>query len=188
MEILTFSQFRLLLEAGGTEPEAADPNSKPQEIENAPQSQPTQTTSSFIPPSQPFTPSPQDTSFELPEDPNAQPIDNGPKPIKFVLLDTSTKWHMKYSDGGGVKRYNEYQIMPDELDSWINSNSLSNFKNDIISSISGKTQLDKSVYDKLKNALLSKKIGKNIGISDIIYDPNNNPSTSDLDINFLKSK
>lgn len=193
MEILNFKQFKLLLEAdeptpipppveppSPTETEAAP---LPDENSPAPISSPDPTASIATPSTDPFA------TAELPPDPNAQPVAASQTgDINIVLVDDDKKWHSKYTGGGGVKRYKEYQLKQADLDKWITDNQLDSKKVDITDALRGKGFLDKEVYDKLKSAMSGKKLGIDKGDIDIDFDAKLSPSTNKLDVNFIKSK
>lgn len=185
MKILDFETYRrkLLLEAEGDAPEApAEPAPAPEApAEPAPASTPP-------PPPMPDS-APIDMGSTLPPDPNAPaaaPAGSGT--IKLVIIDSDKKWHTKYSDGGGVKRYPEYEVTQAEIDKWITDSGLTDKAADINAAISGKKSLESDVLDKLKKSLNTKSFGKDRGEVDITFDANVHPSTSDLELIFVKSK
>ena len=199
MKILNFSEFKLLLEA----------DSSTQAVSaTATNSTPTQGTSgtagtagSSIPPPSPSSggssgptsmPPPPNTSFnsgqELPVDPNAQIETPEAEPIKLIFVDQSEPWHTKYSDGGGMKRYKDYELTMDELENWITTSGLDANHDEIINADQGTAPLSSALYGKLKEAITKKKLGKDRGDIDIEYDSNEHPSTSDLDVVFVKEK
>jgi hypothetical protein len=173
MKILKFEEYRLVLEA--------EIDATPEPVEPLPQTSPTQ-------PSQP-SPSPLPDFGEpstLPPDPNAPVVNNAPVNIKLVMLDPDRKWHTSYTDGGGVKRYPEYEIVPADLEKWITDSNLTAQRDAIMQAIQGKKSMDKEIFTKFKSALATSKLGKNRGDLDIQYDPNKEPSTTNLDIIFVK--
>lgn len=189
MSILNFYQFKLLLEAEEGQP-PVDPSQPadqpPTDTAAASSAPPTDLggTTSFTPPAPSFSPG----GSELPPDPNAPNIPIAPRNDRFVFSTDSKDWHMEYTDGGGVKRYTEYELMPGELDQWITSSGLDARKDEITSSIKTGSPMPKDLYDTLINAVKTKKLGKDRGIIDIEEDPSGKTSTSDLEIILLKSK
>lgn len=190
MEILSFERFKLLLEAEGdpettetpvepVEPPAPEEAAPAEPAEPAPTDSPAAASPS-TPPSDPFA------SASLPPDPNA-PVAAGPATtIKFVLLDPDKDWHSTYDDGGGVKRFTEYEIESSDLEKWIDENGLSAEKDQIMKAFQGKKGIPTSAYDKIKSALRKDSIGKDLGDIDIEYDDKTIPSTSDLNVVFVK--
>lgn len=197
MEILSFQQFKLLLEAeaeGDLEKQETETPAEPVEPpapEEAPaepaHSEPAADTDSTSAPSMPSAP-PSDpfADASLPPDPNAPVATPQVKPIRFILLDSDKEWHFAYDDGGGVKRFNEYEIDPADLEKWIDENGYSAEKDSIMKAFQGKKTLSSAVYNKLKSALRKESIGKNRGDIDIEYDDKLVPSTSDLNVVFVK--
>jgi len=191
MEILDFRQFKLLLEADepAPTPPPVEPPS-PSETDAAPAVEPAPLPSENSP--APATaPAPTDpfATAELPPDPNAPaPTAGQTGDINVVLIDDDKKWHSKYTGGGGVKRFKEYQINQADLDKWITDNQLDSKKNDIVDALRGEGFLDKEVYDKLKSAMSSKKLGIDKGDIDIDFDAKLSTSTNKLEVNFIKSK
>jgi len=197
MKILNFSEFKLLLEADSSTqaaPAAADPS-------NPPQAGTSGTAGSSIPPPSPSSggssgptsmPPPPNTSFnsgsELPADPNAPVASAEAEPIRLIFVDQSEPWHTKYSDGGGMKRYQDYELTMDELEQWITSSGLEANHDEIINAVQGTAPLASALYGKFKEAITKKKLGKDRGDIDIEYDSKDHPSTSDLDVVFVKQK
>lgn len=188
MEILDFQKFKMLLEAEGddapteeTQPEPVEPPAPEEAAPAEPTSEPASTDSTTAPiASDPFA------SATLPPDPNA-PVAAGPSStIKFVMLDADKDWHSTYDDGGGVKRFTEYELETSDLDKWIEENGLSADKEAILNSLQGKKTMPVDAYDKLKKSLRSDSIGKDRGDIDIEYDEKKVPSTSDLNVIFVK--
>ncbi|CAB4219224.1 hypothetical protein UFOVP1604_307 [uncultured Caudovirales phage] len=190
MEILDFRRFKLLLEADEpaptpppVEPPAAEITPAPSEPAPLPDENSMPPTDMGVPPTDPFA------TAELPPDPNAPvPTAGQTGDINIVLIDDDKKWHSKYTGGGGVKRYKEYQVKQVDLDKWITDNQLDSKKVDITDALRGKGFLDKEVYDKLKSAMAAKKLGIDKGDIDIDFDAKLVPSTNQLEVNFIKSK
>ena len=190
MGILDFRQFKLLLEAdeAPTPPPVEPPPAEtapapPAELAPLPDENSAPPIDAGLPPSDPFAAS------VLPADPNTPTETSGQtSDINVVLLDVDKKWHSKYTDGGGVKRYKEYQIKQADLDKWITDNQFDSKKVEIIDALRGKGFLDKEVYDKLKSSASAKKLGIDKGDIDIEFDGKLTPFTNKLDVNFIKSK
>ena len=195
MEILDFQRFKLLLEAEEetqaeeTQPEPVEPPA-PEEVPAEPTDDtasaptPTDTSSSGSastpPASDPFS------SATLPPDPNA-PVETTPSSmIKFVMLDPDKDWHSEYDDGGGIKRFPEYEVDAADLAKWIDSNGLTGEKDQIMQAFQGKKSMSNEAYDKLKKALKGDSLGKERGDLDIEYDEKSIPSTTDLNVVFVK--
>lgn len=189
MSILNFNQFKLLLEADEVPPvSGAAPTDQPSPDVAGAQSAPTTDaggTTSFTPPPPSFSPEP---ISELPPDPNAPAATPEPKTNRFVFASDSKDWHLEYSEGGGVKRYTEYELMPGELDQWITSSGLDANRNEILNAVNVGTPLAKDLYEKLRTAVKEKKLAKDRGIIDIEEDASGKTSTNDLEIILLRSK
>lgn len=188
MEILSFQRFKLLLEAEG-DPETSETETpaepvEPPAPEEAPAAAGTSSTSAPSTPSAPLSDPFADAS--LPPDPNAPVATPQDKSIRFVLLDSDEEWHSTYDDGGGVKRFNEYEIDPADLEKWIDENGYSAEKDSIMKAFQGKKTISSAVYNKLKSALRKESVGKDRGDIDIEYDDELVPSTSDLNVVFVK--
>jgi len=127
-------------------------------------------------------------SLSLPADPNAAPAaTTGGGTMKLVFLTTDHPWHSQYSDGGGVKRFKEYEVAQPEIDKWITENGLEAKKDDIIQAVSGKKSIEPAIFDKLKSALSAGKFGKDRGDVDVEFDEKSSPSTNKLDLIFVKA-
>lgn len=183
MEILSFEKFRLLMEADEATPPAEAPVEAP-----APEPTPAPEPSSApMPPDMGGSTDPL-AGMELPADPNAPAQSTASADSRIVFLDSDKGWHSKYTDGGGVKRYTEYQISQADLDKWITDSKLDANKDDIQQAIMGKKALSLDTFNKLKSAFSSGKLGKNRGDIDIEYDNKMVPSTNKLEIIFVNHK
>lgn len=195
MEILSFQKFKLLLEAEETQ--------DPAQVDGAPVEDETEPLDNQEPPvdstqtdTQTSTSTPTSTSSGIPTDPFASatlpPDPNQPIPqansteIKFVMLDPDKEWHSEYDDGGGVRRFSEYEVTQSDLDKWIEDNGLSAEKDKIIKAFKGDIGLSRELFDKLKKSLNSEELGKNLGDLDIEYDEKDDPSTGELEVVFIK--
>lgn len=185
MEILSFDKFKLLLEADeatpAPEPTPPTPPPTPDPAASAP------------PPPPPLdlggSPMPDPLAgATLPPDPNAPAPTATASSFRVVFLDPAKPWHSKYADGGGVKRYKEYEIQQSDLDKWITDSKLDQQKDVISKAILGKSPMEKSVFDKIKSAVASNKLGKDRGDVDVDYDTKLIPSTSKLDLIFITYK
>lgn len=186
MEYLSYSKYLQLFEDTETvpiapndiEPSVDQPQPDTNLTDQPPISNPQPSYTSEPTPTDPFANStlPPDQSTQLPE---------VEKSIKVVFLDSNKPYYYKYSDDIGVKRYNSYEIPMSELTSWIQSNNLSDKAQLIKDGLNGKLQLPGNILNKVHADIISKKLGKNVGLVDIQYDTNNKPSTSDLDLVFL---
>jgi hypothetical protein len=189
MEILNFTEFKrsFLFEAEGdaednaavSEPIAPAEPAAPAPIADDTMAPPV--TSSGIPPA-PTDPA----AMALPPDPNAPQVSSGNGITKLIFLETDKKWHSQYTDGGGVRRYVEYELTPTEIDKFIADNNLTDKRDDILQAMQGKKSMDAAAYDKLKNAVASSKLGKDRGELDVDYDSKGIPSTGQLDVIFIK--
>lgn len=184
MEILSFERFKLLLEADEPAPEPPAPEAEPSSPEPAPTPEPTATPPGAESPL-PFDPL---AGAALPPDPNASAIMPVETSMNVVFLDPNKPWHFNYTEGGGVKRYSEYEIEQAELDKWITDSNLESQRDDILQAITGKKPIDKAVFDKIKTAAASKKLGKNRGDIDVNYDSKMTPSISKLNVIFVTHK
>ena len=190
MEILDFHRFKMLLEAEGdeapaeeTQPEAVEPPA-PEEVAADPVADVPMPDTGFAGAS-PVSADPF-ASAALPPDPNAPAPAAQSSTVKFVMLDTDKDWHSTYDDGGGVKRYSEYELETGDVEKWIEENGLSAEKEQIMQSFQGKKAMPAAAYDKLKKSLRSDSIGKDRGDIDIDYDDKGVPATSDLNVVFIK--
>jgi hypothetical protein len=183
MEILSFDKFKLLLEADEAAP-AAEPAAEP-----APPADPIASTPP--PPMPDLGGAPMSDPLAgatLPPDPNAPTPTAGASVFKVVFLDSEKPWHSKYADGGGVKRYKEYEISQADLDKWITDSKLDANKDALSQAIGGKNPIEKTLFDKLKAAANSNKLGKDRGDVDVDYDTKQIPSTAKLDLIFVTYK
>lgn len=176
MKILNFNEYMLVLEADDITATA------PISVEPIP------ATPSAPPPDMSFSSSTPDAFSDaaLPPDPNAPVQTDEPSTIRMIFLDKDKDWHSQYSDGGGVKRFKEYEVPTADFEKWLTDNNLIDNRELIFNSINGKQTMPPDIYDKLKTAFTSDKLGKDRGDIDIDYDNKNIPSTSDLEIIFIK--
>ena len=213
MDILTFEKFKILLEAkeDPSEPiQTPAPEPPDDEPVEAPAEEPAETPAPDVPatdtgsafdadqsastPSQPISSDPFGQAPDpfaqqtLPEDPNAAPVETTSSSIKLTIIDPNKKWHIKYTESGGIKRFTEYEVDLKDLDNWISTNGLDSRKQEIYDGVNGKKSLSSDLLTKLKNELHSKKIGKDLGEVDVAFDDKLVPSTSNLDLVFVTGK
>lgn len=183
MDILDFAQFKkalLILEdtMGKTVPPASPAMDMPPTAPAAPGTNPTQD---------------MGLGMELPPDPNvAPPVPEEPKPFKFVFIQDAAhkKWYGQADKDGGIKRFSVYEVMPDELESWITNHSQDEDTNLIQAALNGKRPMPSSVYSDFKREILSGSLGADKGPIDITFDSDtdyDNPATDDLGVVFLRS-
>jgi hypothetical protein len=187
MEILNFAEFKrsFIFEAEGD----ADDNASISEPAADPAAFTPVADDTMAPPvtSSGIPPAPTDpAAMALPPDPNAPQVSAGDGITKLVFLDTDKKWHSQYADGGGVRRYVEYELAPADIDKFIADNNLTDKRDDLMQAMQGKKSMDAAAYDKLKNEVASSKLGKERGELDVDYDSKGIPSTSQLDVIFIK--
>jgi hypothetical protein len=181
MDILGFDEFKLLLEA--EDPLSATP------------SLPASPASDVPPPSTP-TPAPSDLGTApaaLPPDPNA-PAAGPEEPTgkKFIFIQDAhlKKWHGDSDNEGGTKRFTEYEVSDEELGKWLETHDDDDQAELIKAALDGKRPMPQSVYHKFKKEVLDGTLGADKGTIDVIFDSDknyDNPTTSNLDVVFLKS-
>lgn len=130
---------------------------------------------------------------ELPVDPGAQPpVPATADEMKFVFIDDADKkkWHGNHDENGGVKRFTQYGVTKDELNKWIDVHEFEESNSLIIAALSGKREMPTDVYKKFKSEVIDGTLGADKGTIDITFDSDkkfDNPSTTDLEVVFLKS-
>ena len=186
VKILEFNEFKrnlkLIREAEGDTPDAAD----------APAAAPS--------PAAPAAPAAPDMGMpapapggELPPDPNAAPPAPGAEgDMRFVFIDDAKKkpWHGNHDEDGGTKRFTQYSITNDDLTKWLDAHEFEKDQELIIAAFTGKRDIPEKVYQILKKEVKDGMLGTDKGTIDIKFDSDtkfNNPSTTDLNIVFLKS-
>lgn len=182
IEILDFDTFRNTLLLEQEDPTAAPPPASP--VTDVPP-----------PPPTPNTPStPPGTNVSLPPDPNAAPpIPEEPKGSKFVFIQDAPekKWHGQFDKNGGVKRFTVYEVMPEDLEKWLTTHKDDSDADQVNAALSGKRPMSSSIYSDFKREVTDGTLGSDKGPIDITFDSDtdfDNPSTTDLDVVFLRSK
>jgi hypothetical protein len=180
MRILEFKEFRrLLLEDDPAPAPAAAPPPPPADPIAA------------MPP-----PPPADMGMPgaLPPDPNAAPAGpTAPTGLKFIFIQDAEnkKWHGSHGEDGGTKRFTQYDVTPDELTKWLEVHKLDTDKDLVLAALAGRRPMPENVYSTFKKEVLSGDLGSDKGTLDIKFDSDDNfshPSTTDLEVVFLKSK
>ena len=188
MNILSFERFKLLLEAEGDAPEET-PVEPPAAEESPAPAEPAPAPAEPAPAPDASAPATVDplASLSLPADPTAPAAPTSTASLKLVFLNNDHPWHSQYADGGGVKRFKEYEILQADLEKWITENGLDAKKDEIIQAANGKKSIDPDTFTKLKSALSAGKFGTDRGDVDVEFDNNNSPSTNKLDLIFIKA-
>jgi len=185
VKILEFKEFKrqlgLLLEAEGDTPDAAD----------APAAAPATPPPAPAPPAPDFgAPAP---GGELPPDPAAQPpVPNAESEARFVFIDDAKDkpWHGNHDENGGTKSFTQYSVTPEDLAKWLDVHEFENDAELVNAAIAGKREMPEKVYVILKNEVKKGTLGTDKGTIDIKFDSDSNfsnPSTSDLNVVFLKT-
>jgi hypothetical protein len=167
--------------------EADDPNT------TAPASPAMDTPPIAAPPSQ--APSDLGTApSSLPPDPTtpAAPVTTGLSGRKFVFIQDAhvKKWHGEHDAEGGIKRFTEYEVSDEDLDKWLTAHKFDDKMDLVKTALSGKRPLPPSIYHDFKKEVIAGSLGADKGSIDITFDSDknfDNPSTTDLDVVFLKS-
>lgn len=182
MRILEFKEFKnLLLE---DEPAAIPPPAPDAAIPPPPPAAPDM----GMPPPAP------DMAAGLPPDPNAAPVappaNTSPKFI-FIQDAENKKWFGSHDGQGGVKRFTQYEIDPEALTKWLEVHKMESDKDLVMAALAGRRNFPANIYSEFKEEVKNGLLGVDKGTVDITFDSDdnfNNPSTSDLDVVFLKSK
>lgn len=129
---------------------------------------------------------------EIPMDPGAapaaEPAANGQN-YKIIFITADKDWSAEYPTGGGVKKYKHYEIKGTDLDKWLADSNLTAQAEAFKEGLSGKGELSKEDFFKLKQALRDKKlVYKELAEVEVEYDEDGTPYTSDLNVTFLKPK
>jgi hypothetical protein len=119
-------------------------------------------------------------------EPAPAPAKNGGS-YKILFITADKEWAAEYPTGGGIKKYKHYEIKPEDLDTWINEVGLTAHAQDIKDGLSGKSELTKDHFFKLKQGLRDKTLKyKELAEVEVEYDEDGTPYTSDLNVTFLK--
>jgi hypothetical protein len=182
MRILEFKEFRRLILEDEPAP-AADPA--------AAMPPPPDPAAAMPPP-----PPPMDMGMPaaLPPDPNAAPA--GPTSttgLKFIFIQDAEnkKWHGSHGEAGGTKRFTQYEVSPDDLTKWLEVHKLDKEKDLVLAALAGRRPMPETVYSTFKKEVIDGDLGSDKGTLDIKFDSDDNfshPSTTDLEVVFLKSK
>ena len=130
---------------------------------------------------------------EIPMD-GAVPAEGAPAPVngqkyKIIFITAEKDWSAEYPTGGGIKKYKHYEILPADLDEWINSSGLLDAADEIKDSLSGKSEMSKDHFFKLKQGLRDKTLTyKELAEVEVEFDDDGTPYTDNLDVTFLKPK
>lgn len=180
MRILEFKEFKnLLLEdepAAPPAPDAAIPPPPPPAPDMA------------------MSPPAPDMAAGLPPDPNAAPVaPSANTSLKFIFIQDAEnkKWFGSHDGQGGVKRFTQYEIEPEALTKWLEAHKMESDKDLVMAALAGRRSFPANIYSEFKEEVKDGLLGVDKGTVDITFDSDknfNNPSTSDLDVVFLKSK
>jgi hypothetical protein len=184
VKILEFKEFKrrlqLIREAEGDTPDAADaPAAAPPPPPPAPTASPAPDLGAA-------------PTGELPPDPNAAPASPGAETdMRFVFMDEpkDKKWRGHHDKDGGTKRFTQYAVTKDELTKWLDVHDYAEEQELIMAALSGKREMPKKIYFDIKNEVERGILGTDKGTIDINFDSEkdfDNPSTTDLDVVFLK--
>lgn len=116
----------------------------------------------------------------------AAPAANG-ESYKILFITADKEWAAEYPTGGGIKKYKHYEIKAADLDAWINEVGLTEQAQEIKDGLTGKGELTKDQFFKVKQGLRDKTLKyKELAEVEVEYDEDGTPYTSDLDVTFLK--
>ena len=186
MRILEFKEFKhLLLEDDPAAP--PDPGAAP------PPPPPADPAAAAPPPPPPPAPD-LGGPGALPPDPNAPAAGPAaPTGSKFIFIQDAEnkKWHGSHDENGGTKRFTQYEITPEDLTKWLEVHKFDKEKDLVMAALAGRRPMPQDVYSTFKKEVIAGDLGTDKGIVDIKFDSDSNfsnPSTSDLEVVFLKSK
>lgn len=187
MEIFDFNQFRTILILEQDDPTAVAASPPP----------PPPSPAGDVPPPPPSSPGSQFPSTEplIGGDQTGQTPPTAPtiQPFKFVFIQDAPhkKWYGVHDKDGGIKRFTVYEVVPDELEKWIEAHEHGEHADLIKAALSGKRHMPSSAYSYFKKEVINGSLGSDLGPIDIKFDSEtdfDNPSTEDLEVVFLKSK
>lgn len=188
VKILEFNEFKkqlqLIKEAEGDTPDAAD---APAAAAPAP---PLTAPAPAPMPDAAATP----PAGELPADPNAQPPAAGATgEMRFVFIDDAEKkpWHGNHDSDGGTKRFTQYSVSQEDLTKWLDVHEFEEDQALVMAALAGKREMPEKIYSILKKEVKEGTLGTDKGTIDIKFDSEkdfDNPSTTDLDVVFLKPR
>lgn len=129
-----------------------------------------------------------DITMDPGAEPAAQPA-AASQPYKILFITANKDWSAEYPTGGGVKKYKHYEIKPADLDKWLTDLGLTDKVASFKDGLSGKEELSKEDFFKLKQGLRDKTLNyKELAEVEVEYDEDGTPYTSDLNVTFLKPK
>jgi hypothetical protein len=185
VKILEFNEFKkkiqLIREAEGDTPDAADAPAPPAPAAATPPPPAPMPDLGATPP-----------AGELPADPAAQPPSPGAEgEMRFVFIDDAEKkpWHGNHDADGGTKRFTQYSISQEDLTKWLDVHEFEEDQALVTAALAGKREMPEKVYTILKKEVKDGTLGTDKGTIDIKFDSEkdfDNPSTTDLDVVFLK--
>jgi len=107
---------------------------------------------------------------------------------KMVFLDDNVDWHIQKPDGGGTKKYMEYQIEDPALDTWLQEKGWTEDKPEFQKMLKGeKYSLDSSKVATLRHDFENESLGDEAGEIEVDYDEKNEPFVSDIDVVFISA-
>lgn len=187
VKILEFKEFkrrlRLINEAEGDTPDAAD----------APAAAPPPAPAAPTPAPVPDMGGAPAATGELPPDPNAAPASPAAAGMKFVFIEDAKKkkWYGHHDEDGGTKRFTQYAIENDAaLTDWLKVHGYEKDAELVKAALAGKKPMPANIYDDLKREVEDGKLGIDKGTIDIKFDSEkdlDNPSTSDVEVGFVKT-
>jgi hypothetical protein len=116
----------------------------------------------------------------------AVPAGNG-EIYKILFINANKEWAAEYPTGGGIKKYKHYEIKANDLAAWLEEIKLTDQAQEIKDGLSGKEELTKDQFFKLKQGLRDKTLKyKELAEVEVEYDEDGTPYTADLNVTFLK--
>jgi hypothetical protein len=106
---------------------------------------------------------------------------------KIIFITAEKEWSAEYPTGGGIKKYKHYEIKSEDLDKWITDSNLGEAIEEIKNGLTGKGEMSKDHFFKLKQALRDKTLEyKELAEVEVEFDGEGVPYTDNLDVTFLK--
>ena len=192
LKILTFLEYRKINEDEVPAAGMPMPNTQPAAGASPTSTPPTDPTAAVLnSPTPSLGTSP--TSSGLPDPTMGGAGLNAPQPAaetiptyKLIFLDDSVEWHVQKADGGGTKKYMEYQIEDTELDTWLQEKGWTEDKPEFQKLLKGeKYSLDSSKIAAMRQDFENEQLGDEAGEIEVDYDENNEPFVSDIDVSFI---
>lgn len=119
----------------------------------------------------------------------ADPASAGKQAIptyKMIFIDDEVNWETRNSDGGGTKKYTEYEIEEPALDQWLADKGWTEDKPEFTKMLTGeKYKVDAKKIESLRKAIESDEIGDDMGKLEVDFDANQEIYISDLDVSFV---